>query len=114
MGQILRVDFPPLHLLYNRRRGPAPGKYEQSWFAYLCEVLLTSVKKLTILIREMSFGCLHTEVYPNPRPVPNLDEPSFDDRVGEPIDNVIPPVRLSERILKGDVILRQCRRHLNV
>lgn len=33
------------------------------------EIQLASVKKPTILVRQVRFGCLHTEVYPNPRPI---------------------------------------------
>src|SRR5260370_36708300 len=73
-----------------------------------------SVEELTILARNVRFSCLDIERDTETRPVPNVDEATFDDRVRQPVDNLIPPLRLSHRILEGNVILRQGGPHMNM
>jgi len=76
--------------------------------------LPVSVEEVTILIRQVRFSYLDIEGDTETRPVPNVDKATFDDRVREPFDNLIPPFRLAHRILKGDVVLRQGGRYLNM
>src|SRR5260370_41468023 len=73
-----------------------------------------SVEELTILARNVRFSCMDIERDAETRPVPNVDEAAFDDRVRQPVDNFIPPLRLAHRILEADVVLRQDGRHMNM
>src|SRR5260370_28427289 len=73
-----------------------------------------SVEELTILVRRVRFSRLDIERDTETRPVPNVDEAAFDDRARQPVDNLIPPLRLAHRILEADVVLRQDGRHLNM
>src|SRR5260370_39419223 len=72
---------------------------------------IVSVEELTILARNVRFSCLDIARDTETRPVPNVDEAAFDDRVRQPVDNLIPPLRLAHRILEADVVLRQDGRH---
>ena len=38
---------------------------------------------------------------------PHVDEPIRDDRVRQPVEDVIPPGGLADRVLEGDVVARQ-------
>src|SRR6202011_1164587 len=60
------------------------------------------------------FSCLNIERDTETRPVPNIDEATLDDRVRQPFDNLIPPLRLAHRILERDVVLRQGGSHVNM
>ena len=60
----------------------------------------------TILVGEVRFGRPNVERDPQTRPIPNVDEAAFHDRVRQSFHDLIPPLRLAHRILKSDVILR--------
>ena len=70
---------------------------------------LASVEEVTILVRQVRLSCRNIERDTETRPVPNVDEAIFDDRVRQSVDNLIPPLRLAHRILEGDIVLRQAR-----
>src|SRR5271157_2919266 len=66
-----------------------------------------SVKEVTILVRQARFSRLGLERDAETRAVPNVDEALFHDRVGQAVDNVVPPLGLADRIFEADVVLRQ-------
>src|SRR5579863_4375993 len=73
-----------------------------------------SVEEVTILVGQARFSRRDIERDAETRPIPNIDEPLFHYRVRQPLDNLIPPVRLAQRILEGDIVLRQGGRQLNM
>src|SRR5579863_1343612 len=55
----------------------------------------------------MPSSCGDVEFDPHSRAVPNVDEPVLDNRVGQPVDDVVPPGRVTNRVLESDVICGQ-------
>src|ERR1019366_5174835 len=75
---------------------------------------MLSVEEAAILFREARLGCLHTEGHTEARAVPDIDEALLHDRVRQPVDDVIPPLRLAHRILERNIVLRQGGRQMHM
>jgi hypothetical protein len=76
--------------------------------------VLVSVEEVTILVHQVRFSRLDIECDTETRRIPNVDEATFHHRVRQPIDNVVPPLRLANRILESDVVLWQRCCQLNM
>src|SRR6516165_8871206 len=73
-----------------------------------------SIKEIAILFRQMRFGCAYIESDTETRAVPNVDESALHNRVGQALDDVIPPFRLAKGVLERNVVLRQRGGHMHV
>ena len=58
-------------------------------------------------------GRLDVELHAHAGPVPDVDEAVLDDRIGQAVDDLVPPVWTADRIFEGDVVLRQGGRDLD-
>ena len=76
---------------------------------------MTSLNRRTaILFRQTRFGRGYLEGDAQAGAVPDVDKAFLDDRIRQAFDDVVPPLRLAERVLEGDVVLRQRGGHVHV
>ena len=90
-----------------RLRGCCHARPSFIWCAELIE-------EVTIFVRQMRLRCRHIERHAQTGPIPNVNETAFHNRVGQPVHNLVPPVRLTHWILERNVVLRQGGRQMDV
>jgi len=70
-------------------------------------VALKLVEEGAILVHQMCPRRADIELHAETWPVPHVDEPIRDNGVRQPVDDVVPPSGLADRVLEGDVVARQ-------
>ena len=72
-----------------------------------------SIEEAGVLFREVAPRLCGDDVDAHPRAVPDVDEAVLHDRVGQALDDVVPPGRVADRVLEGDEVVRQGGRDLD-
>ena len=71
-----------------------------------------ATQEILIAFRKVLAGSLHVKINPQPWLIPHGYRAFLDNRIGQPLDDLVPPLGSPHRIFKGNIILGQGCAHL--